>query len=197
MPRTASRARRRVWLSMVLLASVAQAGERAPVDPTLRGDIASALVRADGARFTAYRWDREPDIVALYFGADWCAPCHAFVPRLREVRDALRAAGADTEVVYVSLDSAESDMRRYMRLQAMPWPAIAHHRLRSLPAVRALGGIAPPNLVLIDRDGRVLASAWQGRRRTGLQHVLQQWADRVAAAPPPARAQAPLPPSPG
>ena len=85
-------------------------------------------------------------------------------------------------MVYVSLDARESDMRRYMRLQAMPWPAIDHRRLRALPAVRALGGMAPPNLVLVDRDGRVLASAWRGRQRTGLQAVLQQWTEHVAPA---------------
>ncbi|MCD9097280.1 alkyl hydroperoxide reductase [Luteimonas fraxinea] len=184
------------WLlTALLLASIAQAGERAPPDPSLRGDIAAALVRPDGARFVPYRWAREPEIVALYFGADWCAPCHAFVPTLREIRDTLRAAGADTEVVYVSLDNAESDMRRYMRRQAMPWPAIEHRRLRALPAIRALGGVAPPNLVLVDRQGRVLASAWQGRRRTGLQDVLQVWREHVA--PTPVHPDVPLPSSTG
>ena len=168
--------------ALMLLPAAAQAGDPAPPDPSLRPAIADALVRPDGARFVPDRWHHEPAIVALYFGADWCAPCHAFVPTLREVRDTLRAAGADTEVVYVSLDARESDMRRYMRLQAMPWPAIDHRRLRALPAIRALGGMAPPNLVLVDRDGRVRASAWRGRQRTGLQAVLQQWTEHVAPA---------------
>ncbi|MCD9004801.1 alkyl hydroperoxide reductase [Luteimonas sp. XNQY3] len=151
-------------------------------DPGLRDSIARHLVRPEGARFVPFRWEREPDIVALYFGADWCGPCHVFVPTLREVRDALRAAGADTEVVYVSLDTREADMRRYMRLQDMPWPAIDHRRLRTLPAIRALGGTAPPNLVLIDRDGRVLASGWDGRGYTGLQPVLDAWMQRSATS---------------
>ena len=180
----------------MLLPASALAGERTP-DPSLRPAIAEALVRPDGARFVPDRWTHEPEIVALYFGADWCAPCHAFVPTLREVRDTLRAAGADTEVVYVSLDARESDMRRYMRLQAMPWPAIDHRRLRALPAIRALGGVAPPNLVLVDRDGRVLASAWRGRQRMGLQAVLQQWIEHVAPAQTPVGPEPSLPASAG
>lgn len=147
--------------------------------PSLRASIGGALVHLRDTQLASYHWPREPAIIALYYGADWCGPCHAFVPTLREVRDALRAAGADTEVVFVSLDTTEADMRRYMRLQQMPWPAIAHQRLRTLPSVRALGGAAPPNLVLIDRQGRVLASAWSGRRYTGLQPVLDAWLQAV------------------
>ena len=97
------------------------------------------------------------------------------MPTLREVRDALHDAGADTEVVYVSLDTTTADMHRYMRQQQMPWPAIDHRRLRTVAAIRALGGMAPPNLVLIDRDGRVLANGWNGRRYRGLPAVLDAW----------------------
>lgn len=168
-----------VLLILLLVALPAAAVDDAPSTPSLRDVIADALVRPEGAGFAPYRWQHEPEIVALYFGADWCAPCHAFVPTLREVRDALRAAGADTEVVYVSLDASDADMRRYMRTKRMPWPAIDPRRLRTLPAVRALGGIAPPNLVLVDRGGRVLASGWDKRHYVGLRPVLDVWIDRL------------------
>ncbi|MBB3342769.1 thiol-disulfide isomerase/thioredoxin [Luteimonas sp. RC10] len=170
-------------LSLLAPLSVSASGDDASrADPALRAVIDAALVRPDGVDLPAYRWDRPPEIVALYFGADWCAPCHAFSPTLREVRDALRAAGADTEVVYASLDESAAQMRRTMRLRAMPWPAIEPRRLRMLGPVRALGGIAPPNLVLVDREGRVLASGWDGRRYLGLQPVLQAWVAHFAAS---------------
>jgi len=144
-------------------------------DDSLRTTIAHALVRPEGARLTPYQWEVEPDIIALYFGADWCPPCHAFTPELREVYETLKGNGANTEVVYLSLDTTESDMRRYMRQSAMPWPAIPPRRLRTLPALNALAGPAPPNLVLIDRAGNILANGWEGRRYLGLQSVLQVW----------------------
>lgn len=161
-------------------------------DPGLRASIANALVVPGEQRFETYRWPRESRIVALYFGADWCAPCHAFMPELKQVYAALRAAGADTEVVYVSLDTSESEMRRYMRYQSMPWPAIDYRRLKALPAVRALGGPAPPNLVLLDRDGTVLASGWHGRRYGGLQSVLKTWVATLADEGTPAPAFIPI-----
>lgn len=168
------------WALLCVGLLTATGATAAPAVPELRARIADALVVPAPARAVPYRWDHEPAILALYFGADWCAPCHAFVPELRRVRDALQAAGADTEVVYVSLDTSERAMHRYMRQQAMPWPAIDHRRLQALPALTALGGIAPPNLVLIDRDGTLLASGWDGRSRLGLQPVLETWRRAVA-----------------
>lgn len=167
-------------IGAAVLLFAATAGAAQAQDTSLRASIADALAIPTEQRFETYRWPREPDIVALYFGADWCAPCHAFVPELKQVYAALRAAGADTEVVYVSLDTTERDMHRYMRRQRMPWPAIEYRRLKTLPAIRALGGPAPPNLVLIDRDGAVIANGWHGRRFAGLQPVLAAWLDALA-----------------
>ncbi|MCC8536817.1 thioredoxin-like domain-containing protein [Xanthomonas axonopodis pv. poinsettiicola] len=160
-----------------LLACALPAG--AQQGPQLRREIAQALVVPATDRMQTFRWTREPAVIALYFGADWCGPCHAFVPELIRVRAALREAGADTEVVYVSQDHSQAQMRRYMRLQQMPWPAIDYRRLPALPALRRLAGTAPPNLVLLDRNGTVLASGWQGRRYTGLVPVLRSWSAHV------------------
>jgi hypothetical protein len=50
-----------------------------------------------------------------------------------------------------------------------------------MPALQALAGPAPPNLVLIDAQGTVLANGWQGRHYRGLQPVLQEWWKRACA----------------
>lgn len=178
--------RRRAWPALLVLSLLmpgsATANNEVPAGSALRASITDALVRPDATHLARYRWETEPDVIAVYFGADWCGPCHAFVPTLREMRDALREAGANTDVVYASLDTSTVEMRHYMRLQSMPWPAIDPRRLRALPALQALAGPAPPNLVLIDRGGRVIASGWQGRRYAGLQTVLADWL-RTSAPP--------------
>ena len=53
--------------------------------------------------------------------------------------------------------------------------------LARMPALQALAGLAPPNLVLINADGQVLANGWQGRRYEGLQPVLKEWTKRACA----------------
>ncbi|KLJ00763.1 thioredoxin-like domain-containing protein [Luteimonas sp. FCS-9] len=158
-----------------LAPSSVQAAEPERVPPDFRAQVGDALVRPGEARMARWQWQRPPALLVLYFGAGWCGPCHAFVPTLRDVYAELRAAGVDTEVVFVSLDESERDMRRYMRRQSMPWPAIDHRRLQAMPAVRRLGGIAPPNLVVIAPDGTVLANGWDGNRYAGLAPVLETW----------------------
>jgi len=147
----------------------------------LHAQVSASLMRPEQRSLRPMQWTPPPKLVALYFGADWCAPCHAFVPTLRSVRDALREAGADTEVVYVSLDESEAALRRYMHAQDMPWPVLDPRRTARMPALQALAGLAPPNLVLIDADGTVLANGWQGRRYEGLQPVLKEWTKRACA----------------
>lgn len=173
----------------MLLALAASTPAAAQQGPPLREEIAAALVSVEDGHARPFRWQREPAVLALYFGADWCAPCHAFVPTLVQTRDALRAAGADTEVVYVSLDESEAQMRRYMRRQGMPWPAIDYRRIDRIPALRRLAGRAPPNLVLLDREGNVLASAWHGNRYLGPATVMQRWLELARGG-----VDAPIPP---
>ena len=169
---------RAILLSLLLpLGGVAAA----PSDAVARQHISASLVRPEAERMRPYRWQREPEFVLLYFGADWCAACHALSPELIQLRTALRQAGADTEVVYVSLDESEAQMRRYMRRQNMPWPALDRRRAKGIPGLRRLQGIAPPNVVLLDRQGRPLASAWQGRYYLGPQVVMRRWVEAVGA----------------
>lgn len=185
----------RLTLCAVLVACALPAA--AQQGPQLRREIAEALVVAGADRMQPFRWTHEPEVIALYFGADWCGPCHAFVPDLIRIRTALRQTGADTEVVYVSQDQSQAQMRRYMRQQQMPWPAIDYRRIDTLPALRRLAGAAPPNLVLLDRAGNVLASGWEGRRYIGLTPVLRTWSAHLrhaavdtAAVPAPQRGAA-------
>lgn len=175
---------RRTILFLLLLglgAGMPRTATAAPAArPGLRAGLEGSLVQLGPEGVKPFRWSREPEIVALYFGAGWCAPCREFVPQLRAVYDALRAQGADTDLVFVSLDRTEGDMRRYLQRAQMPWPALDWRRLAHSPALRALAGHGPPNLVLVDRAGRVLASGWERDRYCGPSAVLKTWAELCA-----------------
>ena len=54
----------------------------------LHAQVSASLMRPEQRSLRPMQWTPPPKLVALYFGADWCAPCHAFVPTLRSVRDA-------------------------------------------------------------------------------------------------------------
>ncbi|WMJ69462.1 thioredoxin-like domain-containing protein [Stenotrophomonas sp. 24(2023)] len=148
---------------------------------TLHAQVSASLMQPAERTLEPMQWPRPPRLLALYVGANWCGPCHAFMPTLRALRDALREAGADTEVVYISQDESEAALRRYMHQQQMPWPVLDPRRAARMPQLQALAGPAPPNLVLIDAQGNVLANGWHGRRYDGLQPVLKEWWKRACA----------------
>merc|ERR1719247_3678577 len=60
--------------------------------------------------------------VALCFSGHWCGPCRRFTPQLVELYKALREAGKDFEVVFVSSDRTQSDFDEYFG--EMPWLAL-------------------------------------------------------------------------
>lgn len=174
--------RRRALLACALLApalGARAAGERADGLPQR---IGGWLQRPDARGvLEPMRWERSPALLAIFFGAHTCGPCRAFTPTLIGVRNALRAAGADTEVVYAALDDRAADVRRTMLDTGMPWPALDVRRAGIDPTMRRLASLATPNLVLVERGGAVLASAWEGRRYPGLEPVLRRWHAWAAA----------------
>lgn len=151
-----------------------------PEAQALPAQLHGRLVVAGEAGLAPLPWTQPPRLLLLYVGAGWCGPCHALTPVLRDLRATLRHAGADTEVVMVSLDATPASLLRELRQQALPWPAVDPRQAPRLRAVQRLAGPAPPQLVLIE-DGRILAQAWQGRRYPGPRPVLQRWIEAACA----------------
>lgn len=117
------------------------------------------------------------DYVLIYFSAHWCPPCRRFTPKLVSFYNR-HSKEKSFEVVFVSADRSAGEMREYMKSARMPWLAVPYSsrsvrdRLRRAYAGR--GGI--PNLVLLDRSGRVLSSTYRGNRYVGPQQVLDEFA---------------------
>ena len=47
----------------------------------------------------------------IYFSAHWCGPCRGFTPQLAKTYEALKAAGKNMELVFVSSDRGEEDFK--------------------------------------------------------------------------------------
>jgi thiol-disulfide isomerase/thioredoxin len=123
-------------------------------DPRLIGMLASVpLIDRAGATIPTSALANK--ILGIYFGADWCPPCHKFCPMLVATYQELKRKGEDFEVVFVSSDRDQAGFdSAYGR---MPWLAIpfASASIRqAIAQVFQVSGI--PTLVLLRPDGRLI-----------------------------------------
>ncbi|VDN31819.1 unnamed protein product [Gongylonema pulchrum] len=58
-------------------------------------------------------------IVALYFSAHWCPPCRQFTPVLKEFYEEID--NDEFEIVFVSLDHSENDLKQYLEEAHGDW----------------------------------------------------------------------------
>ena len=96
--------------------------------------------------------------VGLYFGAQWCDPCRAFLPRLVDFYTRLRLDGRNVEILFVSNDAHNNDFKDYY-VYNMPWLAIPFDEdVRRFKLAEKLGVSKVPSLVFLDGNGHVLTT---------------------------------------
>ncbi len=138
------------------------ARQLALVDPDQRPSrIAAALegimVDADGR---PYHYDHPGDkkFFAFYFGASWCAPCHAFSPDFVKFLDDALPRHPELAAVLLSNDQQPDQMLAYMKEEKMPFPAVPLSDLNRSRLLSSYAAQMIPQLVIVDRFGKVLAS---------------------------------------
>ncbi|XP_042492000.1 probable nucleoredoxin 3 [Macadamia integrifolia] len=60
--------------------------------------------------------------ICLFFSANWCRPCRAFIPQLVQLYNTLRNTERNLEIIFVSFDRDENGFREHFKL--MPWLAV-------------------------------------------------------------------------
>jgi thiol-disulfide isomerase/thioredoxin len=122
----------------------------------LAAALQGILVDSDGA---AYKGDLGgKKLFALYFGANWCAPCHAFSPDFVKFVDTAMPRHPELAVVLLSNDEQTGQMLAYMKEEKMPFPAVPLKELNESSLLSSYAAKMIPHLVIVDRFGKVLAS---------------------------------------
>jgi thiol-disulfide isomerase/thioredoxin len=113
----------------------------------------------DGGRFDVTK--HRGQVVLVDFWATWCGPCKAELPNLRALRKKYRDDGL--RLVSVSLDERRDDLILYLKKDPLPWPQIffdepAKRGWDKNPLARKYGVKAIPFVLVVDREGNVVAS---------------------------------------
>ena len=106
-------------------------------------------------------------VVLLDFWAVWCGPCIGEMPNVKKVYDAYKDKGFD--VIGVSLDNDEAELREYLKVCKIPWRQIFDGQGGPLKKLYSIHGIPSP--WLIDRDGKLIS--YQARGTTLWQLVAE------------------------
>lgn len=137
------------------------------------------LVVFNGKRFEDWESESRPEFYALYFSAGWCGPCRRFTPDLVDFYDRYHDRYGNFEVIFVSSDRSEEDMAGYMEDAEMPWPAVEFSRKQRARSLTRHAERGIPNLVVVDRDGKVLAKSYVDGNYVGPREVLDELKDLV------------------
>jgi thiol-disulfide isomerase/thioredoxin len=142
---------------------LARAQQAVLLDPDKRPSrIAAALqpllVDADGKPYHDDHLD-DKKFFAFYFGANWCAPCHAFSPGFVKFLDATMPQHPELAVVLMSNDPLLAQTLTYMRDEKMPFPAVSQKDLLQSSLLSSYAAKMIPHLIIVDRFGRVLATS--------------------------------------
>ena len=105
----------------------------------------------DGQAFT--HAELKGKVVLVDFWATWCGPCRAAMPELQKLYDANQQKGL--EIVGVSLDQDLDALREYLKENNLPWVHLAGEDTAKIADKYGVRGI--PSMLLVDREGKVLA----------------------------------------
>jgi len=123
----------------------------------VQGRLGPELIKADGSRIESSTLQNNK-LIGLYFSAKYCHYCKQFTPKLIRFRNQLRNAGIPFEVVFVSRDKNEMEMKAYFKNSRMPWGAIPFTPeiiISDLGHIHKIDRI--PILVILDAKGKVVS----------------------------------------
>jgi nucleoredoxin len=141
---------------------ITRARQLALLDPGKRPSrivaaLEKVLVDSDGKPYHDDHLQNKK-IFALYFGASWCPPCRAFSPDFVKYLNDTMPKHPELAVVMMSNDQQPDKMLEYMKEEKMPFPAVPLRDLNQSSLLLSYSAQLIPELFIVDRFGKVLAS---------------------------------------
>jgi len=143
-----------------------------PIQEVLAGQLVNRLGQSVELKPSAY--------YLIYFSAHWCPPCRQFTPELVSFYKNMKK-GDNFNVIFVSGDASQEEMQNYMKV--MPWPAVKFNGAAAQELQKNFGGDIVPNLVVVNRAGKVIYSSYENDEYLGPFEPLIDFAQHLKERP--------------
>ncbi|GMS84374.1 hypothetical protein PENTCL1PPCAC_6549, partial [Pristionchus entomophagus] len=114
--------------------------------------------------------------VLFYFSAFWCPPCRRFSKILKKFYEEARSIRSHVEVVFVSSDRSENEMKEYLSIQS-DWLFLPFASSIIPDLSRRFGVAGIPAVVVVSPTGEVIST--KGRHeietRSSTVKLLNEW----------------------
>ena len=111
-----------------------------------------------------------PRYIVFFRGSSTCPITRQFTPTLVKYYQQAKAANADFEIVYVMTEN-QNDTAKFAQAAGFSWRAIGYNSTPSVPSMsRHISGLLP-QLIVMDRNGRVLANGTQNAAPNALKQL--------------------------
>jgi|688.fasta_scaffold34487_4 nucleoredoxin len=114
------------------------------------------LVKLEGKSFKRHAPAAEPKkYYIFYYTASWCPPCQAYTPSLVEFYK--KNKNDNFEIVLITSDQDEGDMKDYAIGKKMEWPHLKMSRVEKFEKEFNHGVSGIPSVITCDLEGKIVS----------------------------------------
>ncbi|MEI6425632.1 MAG: thioredoxin family protein [Lentisphaerota bacterium] len=109
----------------------------------------------------------------IYYSSNASEECRKFTPELIKFYGENKKS-ASIEIIFVSLDKTEKEMTEQIKAMSIPFPIVDFKEIAK-SGITKFAGQELPSLILLDKEGNVIADCYEGKKYMGPGKVLDKF----------------------
>ncbi|TRY75555.1 hypothetical protein TCAL_05657 [Tigriopus californicus] len=121
-------------------------------------------------------------IILYFFSARWCPPCRAFLPILVDFYSELVKEEEPIEIIFVSGDDNQDEMKTYMKEHHGDWLAIQQGTALASDLKKQYKVTGMPSVIVVTKDGQLISRSGRSEITDNGVKIFQNWLTAAKAS---------------